>query len=831
MKKLLFFAVAIFIAQFSQAQWEPDVRLTDNADSSLTYWGMTHSIAVSGDTVHVVWYDKSDGNWEIYYMRSTDEGVSWETATRLTNDPAKSTSASISVSGSVVHVVWCDSKTGNSEIYYRRSTDGGTNWEEEMRLTNDLFNSYGPSVSASGSNVHVVWVDYDYDLGIWMIHYNNSTDEGISWEEEKWLSDNSYNAYNPSIASTGTDILCVWNDRRDGNLEIYSKHSADEGLSWEQDVRLTNNPVPSQLPSISMSGPFVHIVWCELREGIGEIFYKQSVDGGLSWSEDTRIANTDSWSPNISLSGPLVSVVWEDYQKGFPEIFYKCSVDGGITWDTDILLNDVSFCSQRPFIAVSNQILHVIWHDLRDSNFEIYYKRNPTGGCILTTDFTANTTTPCPGDTVQFTNLTSCYPTQWLWTFQGGTPGTSNQQGPQIVYNSLGSYDVTLFASNSSSDDQITKTAYITVLPLSPPVPESPIGQEELCQNPSNSEYATSGSPEANGYTWQIIPADAGVFNGFGTMITVNWTNDFTGDASISVQAFNECGESAFSTPLIVTISPLPTAYAVTGGGPYCFGTSGSTIELSGSQTNHTYELYLDDQPTGITMQGNGSMISFPNITSPGTYTIMATENSTLCSGMMEGAVMVYVIYIPEIPPVPLGPDYVDLFYNTETEYTTEGSLSSASYEWSLFPSDAGTISILDTTTALVTWNSNFLGIVNLSVRGVNECGQSVWSEALAITVDNTIGLSDAENSISVRISPNPNNGIFRLSLHNKKEEILTLRVFNTLGEAIFEERNVTLRGHDNKRIELTGAPNGIYFLQIGNESAVFMHKIIIQKN
>jgi PKD repeat protein len=825
--KTLLLLLFLLPTQFMLAQWEPDVRLTNDPFSSFNYG---QYIASSGDTVHVVWYDDRDGNYEIYYKRSLDGGSTWGEDIRLTNRPYSSKNAAIALSGSVVHVQWNDDSDGNTEVYYKRSTDGGNSWGEDTRITYTPGLSSSASISVSGSNVHLSY--HDNSDGNWEIYYKRSTDGGLTWDPDIRLTDDPSTSLNPTICATGPVLHVVWDDYRDGNKEIYYKRSTDNGQSWGEDIRLTNNAYHSWVAWVCASGSDVYVVWDDDRDDNHEIYFKRSTDEGLTWGADTRLTNNDGESqfPKLAVSGTGLFVVWVDDSDGNQEIYYKHSPDKGITWEPDERLTNNNNVSNYPFLAISDCSVHVIWYDFRDGNYEIYYKRNPTGWDILTADFIVNHNVICPEDVVQFTDFTSCHPTQWQWTFPGGTPGTSNQQNPQVVYNTTGIYDVTLYVSHGDLNDEITKTDYITVLPQTLSIPGTPTGPDDLCQNPPNSLYNTSGSPGATDYLWQLSPADAGVAAGLGTIVIINWTDDFIGDALLMVKALNICTESDYSSPLPISVSPSPTAYMVTGG-PYCIGTSGSTIELSGSQSNHTYELYLDDQPTGNTMQGNGSIINFPEITTPGTYTMMATENSTLCSNMMEGAVEVFVIYVPENPPKPQGPDYVDLFFNTETEYTTEGSSGSASYEWSLNPSDAGTIIIPEITSALVTWNLDFLGITDLSVRGVNECGPGSWSEALVITVDNTVGLSKTENILSVSVSPNPNNGTFMLSLQSKKKEILTLRVLNTLGIAIFEEKNMTLSENFDKRIELTGAPDGIYFLQIGNESAVWMYKIIIQKD
>jgi len=87
-----------------------------------------------------------------------------------------------------------------------------------------------------------------------------------------------------------------------------------------------------------------------------------------------------SWYPSVAVSGPYVHAVWPDSRHGDPsEIYYKRSIDNGTTWELDMRLTDNPSESREPSVAVSDSIVHVVWHDDRDGNWEIYYKRNPTG--------------------------------------------------------------------------------------------------------------------------------------------------------------------------------------------------------------------------------------------------------------------------------------------------------------------------------------------------------------------------------------------------------------------------------------------------------------------
>ncbi len=78
-------------------------------------------------------------------------------------------------------------------------------------------------------------------------------------------------------------------------------------------------------------------------------------------------------------------------------------------------------------------------------------------------EFSASSTNISMGDTVTFTDESINTPTSWAWTFDGGTPGSSSAQNPSVTYNTVGTYTVSLTATNAQGSDTETKTGYITV--------------------------------------------------------------------------------------------------------------------------------------------------------------------------------------------------------------------------------------------------------------------------------------------------------------------------------------------------------------------------------
>ena len=80
--------------------------------------------------------------------------------------------------------------------------------------------------------------------------------------------------------------------------------------------------------------------------------------------------------------------------------------------------------------------------------------------------FQASATTACAGDMITFEDVVGFEATSWSWTFEGGSPATSNDAMPTVTYNTGGSFNVTLTVSNGTTSDTYTAENYINILSL-----------------------------------------------------------------------------------------------------------------------------------------------------------------------------------------------------------------------------------------------------------------------------------------------------------------------------------------------------------------------------
>ncbi len=95
--------------------------------------------------------------------------------------------------------------------------------------------------------------------------------------------------------------------------------------------------------------------------------------------------------------------------------------------------------------------------------------------------------------TITFEDLSQYDPTSWTWTFEGGTPATSDEENPTVVYETPGSYDVTLTVSNAYGTSTVTKKDYIVVGDDPTSVEEVAIKQVSVHPNPATTYVIAEG--------------------------------------------------------------------------------------------------------------------------------------------------------------------------------------------------------------------------------------------------------------------------------------------------------------------------------------------------
>lgn len=238
--------------------------------SSPTAYALRISLAVSGTTVHVDWMEWRNapmalgkGTWDIKYRRWSNGVLGPITTLAVGTTDVGAERPAIAAFGNVVQAVYMDGRDNLAscaieggtvlpqctEIYGRRSLDGGTTWEAERRLTFDVPYSGRPTLSTDG----VTWlVTYDHRVA----GQNNdaavlrSTDNGANWTQGAITTGGSGVSHTSTVIN-GTDAVALW-------IGLDASLSFDGGVTWSTPERLSPG---SNVPSAAMSANYFHAIY------------------------------------------------------------------------------------------------------------------------------------------------------------------------------------------------------------------------------------------------------------------------------------------------------------------------------------------------------------------------------------------------------------------------------------------------------------------------------------------------------------------------------------------------------------------------------------------
>jgi PKD repeat protein len=215
--------------------------------------------------------------------------------------------------------------------------------------------------------------------------------------------------------------------------------------------------------------------------------------------------------------------------------------------------------------------------------------------------------TICEGETILIEDISSNFPRQWLWEFIGGAPSTSQSQHNFVLYDTPGTYSITLNTSNVFGSNSGVAQNFISVVPL--PDVSVVASQFPACGGSPVTLNAIGG----NRYQWYDKRSGNLIFEG--PTLTVTLFSDW----EFLVVATNGVGCSrttVFSLPVNAPAMPV--------------------ISLIGQQLSASsgaiFQWYLNGSPIPAAQGGTSPSIT---PTASGTYLVRITDEAG-CSNLSE---------------------------------------------------------------------------------------------------------------------------------------------------------------------------------------------------
>ena len=345
-------------------------RISDYAVAH--YWTHTfssggRSLTLKGDTLYAVWYDVRSGNADVYFAGSLDGGRTFGPSKKINDDNTKAVQYKPSIgvdARGLIYVAWRDGRKDNADIFFAMSSNGGKTFSKNIQLNDDRGKAYqGNPTLAVNSKGHVVVAWSDARNGKDDIYLTVSQNRGRSFSKNVQVNDDpeTPSHSHPAVAvdENGT-VYAAWEDHRNNHSDIYMARSTDGGKTFGANRRVNDDKgsAPQISPSIVV-GPSgrVYLAWGDFRNSTIKLSPPDAATAELHWWKSSRIGNAD--------------------------IFFAESRDGGESFSPNLRINDDSGAAAQAFPSLSvnsRGIVAVAWEDFRNGHSDIYVVRSTGQG-------------------------------------------------------------------------------------------------------------------------------------------------------------------------------------------------------------------------------------------------------------------------------------------------------------------------------------------------------------------------------------------------------------------------------------------------------------------
>ena len=285
-----------------------------------------------------------------------------------------------------------------------------------------------------------------------------TTNNGYSFE---LIHDFGVSVAAMDICQTNPDVIYVttfpgwWDDKK-----IW--RTSDAGATWTEvtppSSQLNGNLwVPFDI-AVNPSDPLdVWIVRTSMYGGTnynGSIVFR-SVDGGTTWTNETGDFPTSEAPTSIAYQAGTDSGVYIGTRR---TVYYKDnSLSGWELFNTGL---PVTTASTRLLIHYPSQTIR------NGTNRSVWERAVYDNGQPIAMAAVGKDTYRCLQDTIRFydNSRMSDVGATWSWTFPGGTPSTSTDRDPGVIYQAPGIYDVELIVSDVHGSDTVTYAGMVKVL-------------------------------------------------------------------------------------------------------------------------------------------------------------------------------------------------------------------------------------------------------------------------------------------------------------------------------------------------------------------------------
>jgi hypothetical protein len=251
-----------------------------------------------------------------FLIKSTDGGDSFGSPIKLNQlngiaEPSKDNRIKIKAFENSVYIVWVEPISGNSEVYFIKSTDGGNSFSDKKSLSITANNAISrePSLEVDENNVYVAWEDW-VTYGWPDIFFKRSVDGGNSFGKLINLSNNPAGSSGATIGAFGNNVYVIWHDWTGPNDEpMVLRKSSDAGHTFGSSKIISSKGYGGALVDVSPNNKIYLVLFYD------DITFMRSINEGTSFSCLTNVKSSTGTENDVSLisTDSRLFVFWRNY--------------------------------------------------------------------------------------------------------------------------------------------------------------------------------------------------------------------------------------------------------------------------------------------------------------------------------------------------------------------------------------------------------------------------------------------------------------------------------------------------------------------------------------
>lgn len=445
---------------------------------------------------------------------------------------------------------------------------------------------------------------------------------------------------------------------------------------------------------------------------------------------------------------------------------------------------------------------------------------SPLVADVPTANFTADKQEVLKGGEINFTDLSTNFPTSWAWTFEGGDPATSTERNPKLKYSIPGIYKVSLIATNSLGPSAPKEVeGYITV------------SEEGLCSAATNFKDT---------YTESVLPlSDFGSYTGY-----------LTGHNSLKTKAVSEFFKNAQGYEYVSGVeikfghiySTMEDA-AVTitlwnARGPQ--NAPGSVVEQKVVLLKQIKDDIDNDRATSVVFDRETPVFSRPyqigielNYTQGDTVVITSSANgeSTTSTSWLKDINSVWSPY-----SIALG---ANIAMEIKPIVGVNPSVQVSASKLLVYPGEEVTLN--GRGASIFVWNSDDGSVNNVAgpqlvVKPTKTTTYTTTGSglplcnAIANTIiyvrENVVGIEREYLESGVQLYPNPGSGKLNLIIENEYQGQVSVRMQSILGTTVLPNSEfLKFEQRHSITFDATHLSQGVYLLQIRMGNTIIVKK------